>query len=199
MAEQTLKSVQEKLNTVIRPSPRDKERDLMRIAENPYFFLPDDIDLFLAQFKKLLVVQLKYEDLMEERNYILTHLGLPQGQVDEGQEQASLLKAYQDFASRNEEKIQSLEKEVERFGDLLQDATKMKEEEERKLAAAGTVWQNAIMSVMRKQLQDLKATLRKKDTTLGIKVKDDRWMDRWMDGWMDAWMDECTNGLLNIS
>ena len=62
-------------------------------------------------------------------------------------------------------------KEVERYGDLLQDATKTKEEEERRMAAAGTVWQNAIMSVMRKQLQDLKATLRKKDTTLSIKVR----------------------------
>ena len=110
-AEETLKQVQDKLQSVIKLSPHDQEQDLMRLADNPYCFLPDDVDLFLAQFKKLLVVQLKYEDLMEERNYVLTHLGLPPGErPDEDAEQASLLKAYMDFASRNDERIERLQK-----------------------------------------------------------------------------------------
>ncbi|KAK7090614.1 hypothetical protein V1264_010386 [Littorina saxatilis] len=173
MAEGTLKEVHEKLNTVVSLSPHQTDKELMLKAENPYFFLPEDVDLFISQFKKLLVVQLKYEDLLEERKYILEHLGLADNhQHDDDSEQASLLKAYNEFLSKNDEQIQALKGQVAKYGDLLEDATKTKEQEDRKIAAAGTVWQNAIMSVMRKQLQDLKGTLRKKDTTKGIKEAD---------------------------
>ncbi|XP_076453592.1 uncharacterized protein LOC143288832 [Babylonia areolata] len=168
-AEETLRAVQDKLTAVVRLSPRDQERDQMRLAENPFAFLPEDVDVFLQQFKKLLVVQLRYEDLLVEKNYILTHLGLPEEKADEDQEPGTLLKAFQDHVSSNEAVVEALRQEAARCGGLLEEMSTSRREEERKLAAAGTVWQNAIMAVMRKQLQDLKAALRKKDSTLGIK------------------------------
>lgn len=167
-AEKTLRKVQEKLNSVVKLDPRDTGRDAMRKEENPYAFLPEDVDLFVAQFKKLLVTKLQFEDLVEERNFVLKHIGHDVERSEE-HEQASLVTAYKEFASQHADQIQSLQSEVARYGGLLEDVVRTKEEEEKKLAVAGTVWQNAIMSVMRKQLQDLKATLRKKETTLGIK------------------------------
>ncbi|KAL8567232.1 hypothetical protein ACOMHN_046642 [Nucella lapillus] len=172
-AEAILRAVQDKLHTVVRMSPRNQEQDQMRLAENPFVFLPEDVDVFLGQFRKLLVVQLKYEELVEEKNYILTHLGLPPVKIDEDDDQqVSLLKAYKEFTVTNDARIESLEKEVAHFGGLLDDVSRTKAEEEKKLAHAGTVWQNAIMSVMRKQLQDLKSAMRKKDSTLEIKDAD---------------------------
>ncbi len=39
-----------------------------------------------GEFKNMLVVHLKYENLMKERNYVLTHLGQPQPQGQVGGE-----------------------------------------------------------------------------------------------------------------
>ena len=89
---------------------------------------------------------------------------------EDDQDPKALMNTFKDFSTRNTEKLQTLQHEVSRYEGLLEEMTRSKEEEEKKMASAGTVWQNAIMSVMRKQLQDLKASLRKKDSTLGIKV-----------------------------
>ena len=75
-SEKLLQTIQEKLVTVMKLAPHDNDRDIMKMAENPYVFVPEDLDLFIAQFKQLLVTKLKYDDLMEERNYILQHLGM---------------------------------------------------------------------------------------------------------------------------
>ena len=77
VAEAIMQSVQDRLRTVVQLTPRTSEKETMQLAENPFYFLDDDVDLFVTQFKKLLVVQLKYNDLKEERDYILDHLGVP--------------------------------------------------------------------------------------------------------------------------
>nr|KAG5699257.1 hypothetical protein BaRGS_000459 [Batillaria attramentaria] len=176
VAEQTLKAVQEKLNCVVKLSPRDKDKDEMKRAENPYAFLPEDVDLFIAQFKKLLVVQLKYEELLEERNWIMSHIGAA---AEDGKDDSSLLAAYKEFASKNDERIQGLKQELAQYGDMLEehktkleDISKEKEVEDKRFATGAAVWQGAILSVMRKQLQDIKTALRKKETTIGMKEEE---------------------------
>lgn len=176
VAEEALKTIQEKLSTVMTLSPRTKDRDLMRKAENPYVFLPEDIEVFIAQFKKLLIVQLQYDDLKGERNAIMTHMGLP---VD-GKEQHNFLSSFRAFAAKNEETITSLKKELEKYRGITEphkakaeDASKeVKLDEEQVVIPGGSAWQNAILSVMRKQLQEVKATLRKKETTISIKEEE---------------------------
>jgi hypothetical protein len=45
-----------------------------RKLENPYVFLPEDVEMFVAQFRKLLAIKRQYEDLQAEKNYVIQHI-----------------------------------------------------------------------------------------------------------------------------
>ncbi|KAL8569991.1 hypothetical protein ACOMHN_056423 [Nucella lapillus] len=166
--EQTLKTIQETLQATTKLAPRNQEQDLMKLADNAFYFLPEDVETFSSQFQKLRHLQTKYEKLVEECNGIITELGFPK---TKDPDKVSVLKVFHDFANRKEEEVLKLRREVTRQEQLVEDVTKAKQVEERKLVTAGTVWQNAILSV-RKQLQDLKTSIRKKETTIIMKEED---------------------------
>ncbi|XP_076437635.1 uncharacterized protein LOC143276863 [Babylonia areolata] len=168
-AEQTLISIRDTLNAALKLTPRENERDLMKLAENAYHFLPEDVKLFTTEYQKLQVLQTKYQKLTEECFAILGKMGYPR---PSSADDVTVLKSFQDFAQEKEGEIGRLEKEVARQEQMVEEVGRARKEEERRLTTAGTVWQNAMMSVMRKQLQDVKTSLRKKDTTIVIKEEE---------------------------
>ena len=74
-AEDILNSIKDKLQSVVKLDERKSEKDLMKLAENQYHFLSDDVDNFIDLFKSMLLVQLKYGDLMDERQSLLSYMG----------------------------------------------------------------------------------------------------------------------------
>ncbi|GFR82110.1 CAP-Gly domain-containing linker protein 1-like isoform X3 [Elysia marginata] len=158
-------------------------------AKDEFVYLLEDVDLFIRKFKNLLEVRQDYEKLLEERDYILIHFGFKNdvdsnlktnGKKQTGllnsQDEPSLVEAYKSFALRNEENINQMKKEIEMYGGLLEenkarleDLAREKDSKDRKMALGASTWQSAIMNVMRKQLQDLKADSRKKETVLQMR------------------------------
>ncbi|GFO06493.1 Cap-gly domain-containing linker protein 1-like isoform x3 [Plakobranchus ocellatus] len=158
-------------------------------AKDEFVYLLEDVDLFIRKFKKLLEIRQEYEKLLEERDYILVHFGFKneidsnikangkkQGGLSNSHDEPSLVEAYKSFAVRNEENINQMKREIEKYGGLLEenkakmeDMIREKDTKDRKLALGASTWQSAIMSVMRKQLQDLKADARKKETVLQMR------------------------------
>ncbi|XP_071086066.1 uncharacterized protein [Haliotis cracherodii] len=181
----TMKTIHNTINDLVTLKPRESERDLMALSENEFAFLVQDFEVFVSKYKELLEVQQAYETLLEERNLMLLHLGY----APEDQGAPSLLLAFKDFAVTNDENIHKLRREISRYGDLLQretakveDLTKEKDSRSQedieqelkksKMASGAAVWQAAIMTVMRKQLNDLKIDVRKKGTQLTMQEEE---------------------------
>ncbi|XP_067668498.1 uncharacterized protein [Haliotis asinina] len=181
----TMTTIHNMINDVVTLKPRESERELMVLSENEFAFLVEDLEVFVSKYKELLEVKQKYEALLEERELMLLHLGY----APEEQDTPSLLRAFKDFAVKNDENLHQMRREISRYGDLLQRETakvenltkekdiRSQEDIERetkksKMASGAAVWQAAIMTVMRKQLNDLKIDVRKKGTQLSMQEEE---------------------------
>lgn len=168
--EKVLASLEKRIRDVIHVPQRNSERDQMRAAEFKFAFIEEDLDRFIDKYNMLLEVEKQHDKLLHERNYILAHLG-HSNEI----EKANLLNAYRDFAVKTDEDMTTLKEQLEKHTNIIEGQKEKieilhKEVETRttqqKIKQAGTVWQNAMMGVMRKQLQDVKHESRIKDTRI---------------------------------
>ena len=166
--EEVLHKVDKILKDICRLPSRKGERDQMAIIEFPFAFLYEDFELFADKFKTLLGIEKQYDSLLHERNYILSHLGYK----PDDENNPTLLTAYRDMVVRTDEDMRMLKEQVERFNDTIGNQkekieTLNKENEDKlKFKNAGSVWQSAMMGVMRNQLNDVKHENRIKDAKL---------------------------------
>ena len=193
IAENVLKVIKQKLDNVMKiykethvppPTAVDAQqiRDMIK-AQGDFFFLNQDIDVFLNKFNELLEDQKCHEKLKKDRDYILIHFGwdkVIEERKDDGEdvdenEEVSLTKAYKHFLVTNEEEKQTLKDEITRLENLLQgthtEISQLYKENEdmvAKLEQGAQTWQSAIMNVMRKQLHENKTDIRRKDTRLSM-------------------------------
>lgn len=167
-AEEVLHNVDKVLKDIVRLPSRTSEREQMAKIDFPYAFLFDDFELFADKFKLLIEIEKQYENLVHERNYILSHLGY---KVDD-ENKPSLLTAYRDFAVRTDEDMRALKEQVEHFNDTIEgqkeriESLNKENNDKQKFKMAGNVWQSAMMGVMRNQLNDVKHENRIKDSKL---------------------------------
>lgn len=172
------------LNDKIRDSTDVKTHKIdIEMAKKQFGFILEDLERFIGDYYGLLQIKGKYEKLLEERDYILIHFGFDQtahnnknvnGNQSQDQE-PSLVTAYKDFAYRNDENITKMKKEIEKYGGLLEenktkldDLVREKDDSSKRFALGASSWQSAIMNVMRKQLQDTKTDLRKRESMMSM-------------------------------
>lgn len=166
--EEVLHKIDKVLKDIVRLPSRTSERDQMAMIEFPFAFLFHDFELFADKFKFLLDIEKQYDNLIHERNYILSHLGY---KIDD-ENNPSLLNAYRDFAVRTDEDMRALKQQVDKFNDTIEgqkeriDSLNKENEDKQKFKNAGSVWQSAMMGVMRNQLNDVKHANRIKDSKL---------------------------------
>ncbi|KAL4219774.1 hypothetical protein ACF0H5_020187 [Mactra antiquata] len=166
-----LQHVDSGIKSVMHVPARNSEREQMAQMEFKYAFVEEDFKKLIEKYKKLLEVEKQNEQLLHEKNYILSHLG----HSDTINENPSLLNAYRDFAVKTDEDILTLKSELQKHNNIIEGQQEKiqhlnKEVEshttQKKMKNAGTVWQNAMMTVMRKQLNDVKHENRIKDTRI---------------------------------
>lgn len=167
-----------------RDSDTLSEKISIEMAQKQFSYILDDLEKVIKEYNALLEVRARYEKLLEERDYILIHFGFSKDdqkyQHGAAQDQEpSLVKAYKDFALRNDENIMKMRKEIEKYDGLLEenkakleDLAKEKDDSSRRFALGASSWQSAIMNVMRKQLQDTKSDLRKKESMLSMQEEE---------------------------
>ena len=168
--EVTLRNLENKIGEILRIPDRNSERDQMKMAAYRFSFIEEDMKKFMDKYKLLQGVEKQYDQILHERDYILSHLG-----HHSGENKPSLLNAYRDFAVRTDEDMLDMKQQIEKHNNIIENQqekihTLHKEVEvqsvQKKMKAAGTVWQNAMMGVMRKQLNDVKYENRMKDTRI---------------------------------
>ncbi|KAK3603760.1 hypothetical protein CHS0354_023377 [Potamilus streckersoni] len=165
--EQILKDLKIKLYSVYEANKNVSHKEELVLMENPFAFLVRDFENFLKEHKQLETIQKQYEQLLEERNYILAHLGF-----QESDDKPSLLTAYKEFAVRNDESMMALKQQVQIYNEKLEgqkealESLNKENNDTKKFTAASSVWQSAILSVMRKQLHDTKHENRMQDTKI---------------------------------
>lgn len=168
-----LKNIEDCIKTLIGIPIRDSERQEMALMEFQFAFLWNDFERLIEKYKVLLEIEKQYENLTFERNYILAQLGFH----SENGTKPSLIAAYQDFAVKTDESMTDLQKQLQKHSGVIEgqqekiDALHKDLESranETKLKTAGHVWQNAILGVMRSQLNDVKHESRMKDTKVKI-------------------------------
>lgn len=163
-AEKLLHELSSRIGKVLKTHNRQMERDDLTLT--PFKYLIEDMDIMMELVTHLIKTENQYEILLEERDWILVHLGFTPD------ESSSLLNAYKHFAVQNEDNITSLRSEIVKYDGLLQEQgnhleTMSKEKKEHKrFGQSASVWQGAIMSVMRKQLRDLRAENSLKSTQI---------------------------------
>lgn len=169
-SENVLKNIENKLKNTIEVPQRNSERDQMSILDFPFVFLEKDFDVLRSRYKFLLETEKQYDQLLHERNYILAHLG-----SSSANEKQSLLNAYRDFAVKTDEDLMTMRDQLQKHSHIIEGQQETihnlnkevdKQLEQTKHKHAGTVWQNAMMSIMRKQLHDVKHDNRVKDTRI---------------------------------
>lgn len=168
-SEKVLQNIEKGIKEVLHVPARNSERDQMAIMDFKFCFLEEDFKRFVEKHNLLLEIEKQHDKLIHERNYILAHLGHSE------EENKSLLNAYRDFAVKTDEDMMHLKEQLQKHNNIIEGQqetieTLNKEVEtnvsQRKMKQAGTVWQNAMMSVMRKQLNDVKHENRIKDTRI---------------------------------
>lgn len=166
-AEATLRDIRKKLNQALQSRPKKlTQRQEVEIHVNEFAFLSEDVDRLLEKHDELKNIGLKYFDLCEQRDYCLTHMG-----HEPGIDAPSLIDAYRDYAVKSEETMTELKTKLEEYGEIVENSKKRAQEDDKKKNAfqmGATVWQSAIMNVMRNQLQDVKLENRKKDTRIQL-------------------------------
>lgn len=168
--EKALKEIDTTIKEVMHIPLRNSERDQMALMEFKFCFVKENLNRFIEKYKLLQEVEKQCDKLLHERNYILAHLG-----HSREDDKPSLLNAYRDFAVKTDEDLMTMKEELQKHTNTIEGQqekiqTLNKEMEtnssQRKMKQAGTVWQNAMMSVMRKQLGDVKHENRVKDTRI---------------------------------
>nr|XP_022344853.1 myosin-10-like isoform X4 [Crassostrea virginica] len=166
-AEATLRDVRKKLNEALQSRPRRlTQKQEVELHVNEFAFISEDIDRLMEKHEELKTIGLKYFDLCEQRDYCLTHMG-----HEPGLDAPSLIDAYREYAVKTEETMTELQSKVAEYGEIVEISKKRAQDEDKKKNAfqmGATVWQSAIMNVMRNQLQDVKLENRKKDTRLQL-------------------------------
>lgn len=168
--ETTLRNLENVLGEVLHIPARNSERDQMSKAKYSFAFLEEDLSRFVDKYRLLQEVEKQYDQLLQERNYILAHLG-----HHSSDNKPSLLNAYRDFAVKTDEDMLTLKQQLDKHNDTIETQQEKidnlhkeveSQTQQKKIKTAGTVWQNAMMSVMRKQLNDVKYESRLKDTRI---------------------------------
>ncbi|XP_064615333.1 CAP-Gly domain-containing linker protein 1-like [Liolophura sinensis] len=161
--ESTLDRIRRKINSVQGVSKKTLDTDDIGIPKPELTTLLEDMDKVLEKLSHLSEVERKYESLQEERDWIIMHLGADGNAT-------SLVQAYKRFAIQNDEHLHTLKEEVAKYSDLVKEQESKGEEARTKERTknAGNVWQSALMSVMKKQLQDLKIASKQKDKKIEI-------------------------------
>ncbi|XP_045199935.2 uncharacterized protein LOC123554094 [Mercenaria mercenaria] len=167
--EKVLQHIDTKIKEILHIPQRNSERDQMALMEFKFSFVEEDFKKLTEKYSLLLEIEKQYDKLLHERNYILAHLGHSKEQ------DKSLLNAYRDFAVKTDEDMMTMKEQLQKHSHIIEGQQETiqnlnKEVEtnvnQRKMKQAGTVWQNAMMSVMRKQLNDVKHESRVKDTRI---------------------------------
>eukprot|EP00105_Crassostrea_gigas_P005822 XP_011419547.1 PREDICTED: myosin-10 isoform X3 [Crassostrea gigas] len=170
-AEATLRDIRKKLNEALQSRPkRLTQKQEVELHVNEFAFLSEDVDRLLEKHDELKAIGLKYFDLCEQRDYCLTHMG-----HEPGLDAPSLIDAYREYAVQSEETMTELKTKLEEYGEIVENSKKKAQEDDKKKNAfqmGATVWQSAIMNVMRNQLQDVKLENRKKDTRIQLLESD---------------------------
>lgn len=170
-AEATLRDIRKKLNEALQSRPkRLTQKQEVELHVNEFAFLSEDVDRLLEKHDELKAIGLKYFDLCEQRDYCLTHMG-----HEPGLDAPSLIDAYREYAVQSEETMAELKTKLEEYGEIVENSKKKAQEDDKKKNAfqmGATVWQSAIMNVMRNQLQDVKLENRKKDTRIQLLESD---------------------------
>lgn len=170
-AEATLRDIRKKLNEALQSRPkRLTQKQEVELHVNEFAFLSEDVDRLLEKHDELKAIGLKYFDLCEQRDYCLTHMG-----HGPGLDAPSLIDAYREYAVQSEETMTELKTKLEEYGEIVENSKKKAQEDDKKKNAfqmGATVWQSAIMNVMRNQLQDVKLENRKKDTRIQLLESD---------------------------
>lgn len=168
LAEKTLQDVNKKVARLVHQDRRPlNETEEMKLQKYEFSFLLEDIDVVVESYQDLLLIRRKYNELLEEKAYVLSHMG-----HTDRESQPQLKEAYRDFVVANEHKMQELEGRMSNFQHLVEDQKEKiegmnKEKTNASKFQLGTsVWQAAIMNVMRNQLQDVKKENRVKDTRI---------------------------------
>ncbi|XP_060063986.1 myosin heavy chain, embryonic smooth muscle isoform-like [Ylistrum balloti] len=169
LAEKTLRGVNDKISKLITRRQRPQnEKDEMELQKYEFSFVVEDMDIVMESYQDLLLIRRKYNELLEEKDYVLAHMGHTDPATN-----PTLKDAYRDFVAANDSTMQELENKMLNFQRLVEeqkekilDMNKEKVESNNKFQLGANVWQAAIMNVMRNQLQDVKKESRVKDTRL---------------------------------
>lgn len=161
--ESTLDTIRRKMNSVQGVSKKTLDTDEIGIPKPELTTLLEDMDKVFEKLGHLSEVERKYESLLEERDWIIMHLGADGNAT-------SLVQAYKRFAVQNDEHLHTLKEEVAKYSDLVKEHESKGEEARTKqrTSNAASVWQSALMSVLKKQLQDLKTASKQKDKKIEI-------------------------------
>ncbi|XP_061171936.1 myosin-10-like [Saccostrea echinata] len=166
-AEATLRNIKGKLSDALQSRPkRLTQKQEVELHINEFAFLSEDVDRLLEKHEELKNIGMKYFDLCEQRDFCLTHMGF-----ETGMGAPSLMDAYREYAVRTDETMTELKEKIQEYDEIVESSKKKAQEDEKKKNAfqmGATVWQSAIMNVMRNQLQDVKLENRKKDTRIQL-------------------------------
>ncbi|XP_033760316.1 putative protein tag-278 [Pecten maximus] len=169
LAETTLRGVNDKISKLVTRRHRPtNEKDEMELQKYEFSFVVEDMDIVMESYQDLLMIRRKYHELLEEKDYVLAHMGHTDSAT-----KPTLKDAYRDFIAANDTNMQELENKMKNVQRLIEeqkehisDMNKEKAESNNKFQLGANVWQAAIMNVMRNQLQDVKKECRVKDTRL---------------------------------
>ncbi|XP_061194706.1 myosin-10-like [Saccostrea echinata] len=166
-AEATLRNIKGKLSDALQSRPkRLTQKQEVELHIDEFAFLSEDVDRLLEKHEELKNIGMKYFDLCEQRDFCLTHMGF-----ETGMGAPSLMDAYREYAVRTDETMTELKEKIQEYDEIVESSKKKAQEDEKKKNAfqmGATVWQSAIMNVMRNQLQDVKLENRKKDTRIQL-------------------------------
>lgn len=169
-SEMLLKNIESKLKNTMQLPERNSERDQMALLDFPFAFLEEEFHLLISRYTFLLETEKQYDQLLQERNHILAHLG-----NTSGNENQNVFIAYRDFAVKTDEDLMNVKEQLQRHNHIIEGQQETiqtlnqevdKQMQQTKHKHIGTVWQNAMISVMRKQLHDVKYDNRIKDTKI---------------------------------
>ena len=169
VAEKTLKDMHFKMAKIIgRKTKGVDEKDQMAIQVNQFAFVLEDFETVMDSYQDLMGVRRNFNSLTKEKNYILQHMGYNAHDISN----IKLQDAYRDYVAANEQKLIEMEEQTNEAKEALEDQkelldTMTKEKDvKNKWQMGAKVWQGAILTVMRNQLQDVKKENRMKDTRL---------------------------------
>ncbi|XP_041355278.1 centromere-associated protein E-like [Gigantopelta aegis] len=197
--ERVVRSIHHKVNERVRPVPRNKKKFNSDKVPVEFHYVMDDFEALLAEFDRLVEVERKHEKLVEDCSWILNHMGFKSDAAEAlsvlkhykqfcAQNEETMQALGEEIRKQKEtielQRTRILEEEkkesgagveeviINSEGDRGEGKVDEKSEEQRKWATGMSVWQAAIMNVMRNQLQDIKLEVRKKDSRITFQEED---------------------------